>query len=320
MSNSMILVTGGAGFIGSQIVKGLNEQGRDNVIIVDDLTDGHKFINLQTLKYADYFDKDEFLELIQTNNLPYTIEAIFHEGACSATTEWNGKYMMEVNFTYSKHMYKLAQDQNCPLIYASSAATYGNSTEFTEVPANEKPINVYGYSKLLFDQYVRRQAAQFDTSHLPPQVVGLRYFNVYGPGETHKGSMASVAYHFNNQIKENDECRLFEGTDGYENGEQLRDFVYVGDIVKLNLWLLDHPEVSGIFNAGTGKCQSFNDVADAVIAFHGKGKKQYIPFPAHLKNAYQSFTEADLISLREAGYEEEFVDVATGVRLYLETL
>ena len=215
------------------------------------------------------------------------------------------------------HPLELALDQQCPLIYASSAATYGNSLTFKETPEFEQPINVYGYSKLLFDQYVRRR---WLTNETLPQIVGLRYFNVYGPGETHKGGMSSVAFHFNNQIKDSGDCRLFEGTDGYGHGEQLRDFVYVGDIVKLNLWLLDNPQVSGIYNAGTGQCQSFNDVANAVIAWHKTGAKQYIPFPDHLKNAYQSFTQADLTQLRAAGYNDTFVDVATGVRFYLDDI
>lgn len=314
----MILVTGGAGFIGSQIVKGLNALGHTDIIIVDDLTDGRKFINLCDLTYADYFDKTEFLN-VATKLLRMRLTAIFHQGACSDTTEWNGRYMMENNFSYSKAMLNLALAHSCPFYYASSAAVYGNSQDFKEVPANEKPINVYGYSKLLFDQYVRQLWADKDPTNgnLPP-IVGLRYFNVYGPGETHKGAMSSVAYHFHHQIRDSAECRLFAGTDGYKDGEQLRDFVYVGDIVKLNLWLLANPQVSGIFNAGTGKAQTFNDVADAVIQWHGNGQKTYIPFPDHLKNAYQNYTHADLSQLRSAGYTETFLNVASGVKAYLD--
>lgn len=312
----MIIVTGGAGFIGSQIVKGLNDRGVSDILVVDDLTNGRQFLNLRDLRFADYMHKSEFLKQSQNSSLSFKACAIFHQGACSTTTEWDGRYMMENNFTYSKSMLELAVRHGCPLIYASSAATYGNSTTFKEEPAFEKPINVYGYSKLLFDQWIRRQW----TTRRLPQVVGLRYFNVYGPSEDHKGSMASVALHFNSQILDTGQCRLFEGTDGYGHGEQLRDFVYVGDIVQLNLWLLDNPQISGIFNAGTGRCQSFNEVADAVIRWHGKGSKQYIPFPEHLKNAYQSYTQADLSQLRAQGYTESFMDVADGVQRYLNTL
>lgn len=317
MSEKTIVVTGGAGFIGSQIVKGLNERGLKNIIIVDNLTNGRKFINLTQLHFADYFDKIDFLELIKNDPKKFELAAIFHQGACSDTTEWDGRYMLENNFTYSKAMLELAQSHNCPLFYASSAATYGACETFKEAPMFEKPINVYGYSKLLFDQYVRRK---WLSGQPMPQIVGLRYFNVYGPGENHKGNMASVALHFNNQIRDTGFCNLFEGIHGYSNGEQLRDFVYVDDIVKLNLWLMDNPQVFGIFNAGTGKSQSFNDVANAVIAWHKTGEIHYIPFPDHLKNAYQSFTQADLTALRAAGYQAEFVDVATGVKLYLGSI
>jgi len=312
----MIIVTGGAGFIGSQIVKGLNQTGATNIVIVDNLTNGHKFRNLAELHYADYYDKQEFLNLMQQEPRAFNISAIFHQGACSATTEWDGRYMMSNNFTYSKAMLNLALTHHCPLIYASSAATHGGSNAFIATPVNEQPINVYGYSKLLFDQYVRRL---FKSNTTKPPIVGLRYFNVYGHGEYHKGNMASVAYHFNNQLQDTGECRLFEGSHGYDNGGHLRDFVAIEDIVKLNLWFLKSGK-SGIFNAGTGRCQSFNDVADAVIAWHGKGQKTYIPFPEKLKAAYQSFTQADLTALREAGYPHEFANVHQGVHQYLDIL
>ncbi|MGB5246980.1 MAG: ADP-glyceromanno-heptose 6-epimerase, partial [Woeseia sp.] len=240
---------------------------------------------------------------------------VLHQGACSTTTEWDGRYMMQNNYSYSKALLHCCLDHNVPLIYASSAAVYGGSQSFSEAPANELPLNVYGYSKLLFDQYVRRlslPAAQ--------QVVGLRYFNIYGPREQHKGSMASVAWHFNNQILDEDEVRLFEGCEGYGDGEQRRDFVYVDDICDVNLWFLEHPECSGVFNAGTGKAQSFNEIAKAVIAWHGKGRIRYIPFPEHLKGAYQSFTEADLTRLRATGCDVEFRSVAAGVKAYLDAL
>ena len=312
----MHIITGGAGFIGSNLVRLLGEKTSDDIVVVDDLRDGHKFVNIADLRVADYFDVEEFATLLETDpGYMKNVQSVLHEGACSTTTEWDGRYMMQNNFGYSKNLLHHCLDNNIPFLYASSAAVYGGAKAFVESPENELPLNVYGYSKLLFDQYVRRISLESGQ-----QVVGFRYFNVYGPREQHKGSMASVAFHFNNQIQEENEVRLFEGTDGYADGEQRRDFVFVDDICALNLWFLEHRDVSGIFNAGTGKAQSFNDVADAVIAWHGNGKKTYIPFPEHLKGAYQSYTEADLSSLRKAGCDIEFHDVASGVSSYLDKL
>ncbi len=313
----MIVVTGAFGFIGSNLVRALNKIGRTDIIAVDDLTDGVKFANLADCQIQDYYDKDEFLDHIQSDPnyfLNHQIEVIFHQGACSTTTEWNGKYMMENNFTYSKILLDYAIAHHIQFIYASSAAVYGNSKVFKESPEFEKPLNVYGYSKLLFDQYVRK---------LPKansQIVGLRYFNVYGPNEQHKGSMASVAYHLSQQLKEKSKIKLFEGCDGYKNGEQRRDFVYVEDIANINLFMMNHPHIRGIFNAGTGKSQTFNDVANAVIAHYQKGELEYIPFPEHLKGHYQSYTEADIMLLRKAGYASEFKTVEQGVKKYLSSL
>lgn len=312
----MIIVTGGAGFIGSNIVKGLNDWGYTDILIVDDLTNGHKFENIVDLQYLDYMDQDEFLEYIQSDaDFPDTIEAIFHEGACSTTTEWNGKFMMANNYDYSKDLLHYCLEREIPFIYASSAATYGNNTTFVEAVENERPINVYGYSKFLFDQYVRRILPEATS-----QIVGLKYFNVYGPREAHKGGMASVAFHLNNQLKENGVIKLFTGTDGYADGEQRRDFIYVGDVVAVNLWFLEHPEVSGIFNCGTGRSEPFNNVAKAVLDWHARGKLEYILFPEKLKGHYQSFTQADLTNLREAGYDGEFKTVAEGTKEYLDWL
>lgn len=311
----MIVVTGGAGFIGSNLVKALNEQGRTDILVVDDLTDGTKFVNITDCEIADYLDKHTFLERLECGMLPDDIEAIVHLGACSATTEWDGHFMMENNYEYSKKVFHYCIELRIPLIYASSAAVYGGNTEFAEKRENEQPLNVYGYSKFLFDQYVRRHQDLIQS-----QVVGLRYFNVYGPRETHKGSMASVAFHLNNQIKETGQVKLFEGSDGYENGGQLRDFIYVGDAVKAKLWLLQNSQVSGIFNLGTGRAQPFQDVAQAVVDWHGKGEIHYIAFPEHLKGRYQSYTQADISSLREAGYSEPFKTVEEGVREYMDIL
>jgi len=312
----MIVVTGGAGFIGSQIVAGLNKLGREDIIVVDDLTDGKKFENLVVNNIADYFDKTEFRQLIERrSSLCDSIEVVFHQGACSTTTEWNGQYMMDNNYTYSKELLHFCLEREIPFIYASSAAVYGINSKFIEEPEHESPINVYGYSKLLFDNYVRQINAKINS-----QIVGLRYFNVFGSGEAHKGNMASVIFHFNNQIKKTGTLKLFEGSHGYADGEQLRDFISVDDVIDVNLWLLKNPDVSGVFNVGTGDSNSFNNVANAVIDWHKKGDINYIPFPNSLKESYQSFTEANLVKLRSAGYAQEFTSLKNGVNSYLNIL
>ncbi|MFV2057264.1 MAG: ADP-glyceromanno-heptose 6-epimerase [Thiohalomonadales bacterium] len=313
----MIIVTGGAGFIGSNIVKGLNQRGIDDIIVVDNLKDGTKFKNIVDCNIADYLSKEEFLtRIIANQSFSKDLKAIFHEGACSATTEWDGKFMMDNNYQYSKALLHYCIDHKVQYLYASSAATYGGNSTFAIDPQFEQPLNVYGYSKLLFDQYVRRLHLTKDDC----QVVGFRYFNVYGPREQHKGSMSSVAFHVNSQIRDQGEARLFEGCDGYGDGEQRRDFVYIGDVVDVNLWFLDNPGISGVFNVGTGKSQPFNDVANAVIKFHNKGQIRYIPFPEHLRGRYQSFTEADISGLRSAGYNAEFKTVEQGVSTYMQWL
>lgn len=312
----MIIVTGGAGFIGSNLVKNLNARGIKDILVVDDLTDGTKFTNLNDVEIVDYMDKEDFLLRVQQkDHFGHEIEAIFHEGACSTTTEWDGRFMMKNNYEYSKTLLHYCLERGISFLYASSAAVYGDGKIFKEERSYEKPLNVYGYSKFLFDQYVRRFLPQASS-----QIVGFRYFNVYGPNEQHKGSMASVAFHLHQQLPKTGVVKLFEGCDGYGNGEQRRDFVYVDDVVGVNLWFLDHPNKSGIFNVGTGASQTFKDVANAVINWHGKGQLEYIPFPDHLKGRYQSFTQADISALRSAGYDKPFKTVEEGVKAYLDAI
>ncbi|HHG3076447.1 TPA: ADP-glyceromanno-heptose 6-epimerase [Vibrio parahaemolyticus] len=308
----MIIVTGGAGMIGSNIVKALNEAGINDILVVDNLKNGKKFKNLVDLDITDYMDRDDFLTQIMAGDDFGPIEAIFHEGACSSTTEWDGKYMMLNNYEYSKELLHYCLDREIPFLYASSAATYGETETFVEEREYEGALNVYGYSKQQFDNYVRRlwKDAEEHGEQLS-QITGFRYFNVYGPREDHKGSMASVAFHLNNQINAGENPKLFEGS-----GHFKRDFVYVGDVCKVNLWFLENG-VSGIFNCGTGRAESFEEVAKAVVKHHNKGEIQTIPFPDHLKGAYQEFTQADLTKLRAAGCDVEFKTVAEGVAEYL---
>ncbi|MCF8780173.1 ADP-glyceromanno-heptose 6-epimerase [Vibrio sp. IRLE0018] len=308
----MIIVTGGAGMIGSNIVKALNEIGINDILVVDNLKNGKKFKNLVDLDITDYMDRDDFLTQIMAGDNFGPIEAVFHQGACSATTEWDGKYMMLNNYEYSKELLHYCLDRGIPFLYASSAATYGETTEFKEEREYEGALNVYGYSKQQFDNYVRRlwQDAEEHGETLS-QITGFRYFNVYGPREQHKGSMASVAFHLNNQILAGENPKLFAGSEQFK-----RDFIYVGDVCKVNLWFMQNG-VSGIFNCGTGNAESFEEVAKAVIKHHGKGEIETIPFPDHLKGAYQEFTQADLTKLRAAGCDVEFKTVSEGVAEYL---
>ena len=312
----MIIVTGGAGFIGANLVAALNARGRRDVLVVDNLSNGVKFRNLADCEILDYQDKEDFLRTVTAaGELAEPVDAVFHLGACSSTTEWDGRYMMRNNYEYSKALMHYCLERRVPFIYASSASVYGGGKVFREDRELEAPLNIYGYSKFLFDQYVRRIMPSATS-----QVVGLRYFNVYGQREQHKGPMASVAYHFNSQVISNSRVKLFEGTDGYGNGEQRRDFVFVGDTCSVKLWFLDHPTRSGIFNVGTGRSQSFNDVARAVIGWHGHGEIEYIPFPEQLQGRYQSFTQADIGALRTAGYREPFKTVEQGVHEYMQWL
>ncbi len=324
------VITGAAGFIGANLVKALNARGVARIVAVDDLTHGERFVNLADCEIEDYLDKDEFLAALDRGMFNGAVTALLHQGACSDTTESNGRYMMQNNYRYSRRLLDFCVAQKTPFIYASSAAVYGDHAQFRESPECEKPLNVYGYSKHLFDQFVRRAMPQ-----LQSQVVGLRYFNVYGSREQHKGRMASVAYHFFKQYRSSGKVRLFEGSDGYANGQQQRDFVSVEDVVKVNLYFLDNPSKTGIYNCGTGVAQSFNDVAVAAVnacrkargegqltlaAMQSQGLIEYIPFPQDLKGKYQNFTQADLTALRGAGYAEQFLSVEQGVTRYCEAL
>lgn len=305
----MYIVTGGSGFIGSQIVKELNDQGITDIVVVDALgINDERYKNLCDRQIADYYDRAEFLERITTGKFTHKVTAILHQGACSDTMEPDGGYMMRNNFTFSKAVLHFALENNIPLVYASSAATYGGGTTFRESPENEKPLNVYGYSKLAFDQYVRRILPRAEST-----VVGFRYFNVYGPRETHKGRMASMVYQLFKQIRDTGKARLFQGTDGYKDGEQRRDFVFVGDVVKVNLFFAQGPVKKGIVNVGTGKSRSFNDIANSLIHLLGKGSIEYIPMPESIRGKYQNFTEADTTALYQLGYTDAFASLEEGV-------
>ena len=325
-----IVVTGAAGFIGSNLVKALNERGESDIIAVDDLTRGDKFRNLADCDIADYLDKDEFLFRIGNGDFDDEIAAVFHQGACSDTMATDGRYMLRNNYRYSVTLLDHCQDNDIPFLYASSASVYGGGIVFREERANDAPLNVYGYSKALFDRYVRRVLPERTA-----QIAGFRYFNVYGPREAHKGRMASVAYHFANQYRAEGRVRLFAGTGGYPDGEQRRDFIHVDDIVAANLDFHRHPERSGIFNLGTGTAATFNAVAVATInaCRHASGDPSrslselvadgaitYVPMPDALGGKYQSFTQADLGRLRASGYDARMLAVDEGVQRYVESL
>jgi len=327
-----IIVTGAAGFIGSNIVKGLNVRGITDIVAVDNLSNGQKFKNLADCDIAHYLDKHEFIRQVRDHIFPFSdIEAVFHEGACSDTMNHDGRYMMDNNYQYTLDLLDWCQDERIPFLYASSAAVYGKGETFREEREHEEPLNVYGYSKFLFDQVVRRRIA----AGLGAQVAGFRYFNVYGAREQHKGRMASVSFHHFHQYRERGYVELFGSYDGYGSGEQSRDFVSVEDVVNVNLFFLDHPEQSGIFNLGTGRSQSFNELAAATVnacrTAEGKEKLglaelvaqgliRYTEFPDALKGKYQSFTQADIARLRDAGYAQDFLTVEQGVERYVDWL
>jgi ADP-L-glycero-D-manno-heptose 6-epimerase len=303
-----IIVTGAAGFIGSQLIRALNARGHDDIIAVDDLTDGDKFRNLATCHISDYMDRDEFRAELRRWNLRNDVSAVFHQGACADTTESDGRFMMDANYTCSKEILHWCLERRVALVYASSASVYGLNRRCVEEPACEAPLNVYAYSKLQFDNYARRVLPEARST-----VVGLRYFNVYGPGEAHKGRMASMVWQLWKQLEATGVARLFEGSDGYGPGEQRRDFVAVADVVDVNLHFAFGDLHTGIYNVGTGHARSFNDVARALIARLGRGRIEYLPFPDSLAGKYQSFTEADVARLRAAGYSRPFATLEEGI-------
>lgn len=324
------IVTGAAGFIGSRLVAALNRAGISDILAVDNLQSADKFRNLVDCEILDYLDKRDFLERLAAGQFEGSVETVFHQGACSDTMQNDGRYMMDNNYRYSRALLDWCQDEEVPFLYASSASVYGAGRVFAEARANEGPLNVYGYSKFLFDQHVRQRLAGRSA-----QIIGLRYFNVYGPNERHKGRMASVAFHAFNQFRAEGKVKLFVGSDGYGDGEQRRDFVHVDDVVAVNLHFLEHGDVSGVFNCGTGRAQSFNDIATAVVntvrAARGEaalalpelvaqGLVEYVPFPPQLLGKYQSYTQADLAQLRAAGYAGAFQSVEQGVAAYVQDL
>lgn len=349
----MILVTGGAGFIGSNLIKRLNKKGIRNIIIVDNLENSIKHLNLNKLKFFDIIDKRDFINNIDilSGKLfvdDWKIEIIFHLGACTNTMEYNGRYMMENNYEFSKKILNFAVNNNIRFIYASSAAVYGDGSKgFKESNECESPLNIYGYSKLIFDNYVRKliefsgkfRKAKFygdleyenedfyqflkyidlDIKLLQkrklPQIVGLRYFNVYGPYEAHKNKMASVIYHFYNQIKNGNKIKLFEGSKEFK-----RDFIFVEDVIDVNMFFMDNQNISGIFNCGTGKERSFYDIALIMKKLFPNTSIEFIPFPEKLSGKYQKFTKADITLLKNAGYKDKFTSLEEGIVKYINYL
>ena len=311
----MVIVTGGAGFIGSNIVRGLNDRGINDVLVVDEFEDGRELTHVRDCTVVDYMDKREFRRLVEARQLDAGVDAILHQGACSDTMEQDAEFMMDNNFIYSKVLLEYALESGIPFVYASSAAVYGNGSHFAEASSNEAPLNIYGESKLAFDEHVRRILPSVEST-----VVGLRYFNVYGPNEAHKGRMASMVYQTLVQLKETNVVKLFQGTGGFADGEQRRDFIYVGDVVDVNLHLAFGDTTKGIFNVGTGEARSFNDIANAWISVLDSGEISYVPFPGELDGKYQSFTQADMSALRAAGYEASFTSLEEGIARYHQAL
>lgn len=313
----MIIVTGGAGFIGSSIIAALNKRHISDILVVDDLGTDSKWKNLRNLSFADYVEKDDFLNMVIDGKLNSSIEATFHLGACSDTTETNASYLIKNNYEYSKLLAQWATADNVRFIYASSAATYGDGSEgFSDNQEKIcilKPLNMYGYSKHLFDLWAYKTG-------LLKNIAGLKYFNVFGPNEYHKADMRSFVVKAFEQIKSTGKVRLFKSYQPeYADGEQLRDFIYVKDAVDMTLFFYDNPQIGGLFNIGTGKARSWNDLVQAVFVSMDKQPNiEYIDMPESIREQYQYFTEADMTSLHKAGYNKETATLEDAVEDYVQ--
>ncbi|MFW5857094.1 MAG: ADP-glyceromanno-heptose 6-epimerase [Planctomycetota bacterium] len=303
----MYIVTGAAGFIGHHVVRALNRRGIDDILAVDSLSDGAKFRNLAACRIDDYADSEAFRADLRARNLS-GVDGILHLGACADTMETDGQYMLDANFTFSKELFAFALEQGVRFVYASTAALYGPTGPSIIAPEHEQPVNLYAYSKLLFDTYVRRRIDKAAAT-----VAGLRYFNVYGPGEQHKGRMASMVTRLYTQLATTGTAKLFTGSDGYGDGEQKRDFVYVEDVAEATVSFLEGDDRWGLYNIGTGTARSFNETAELLIDRLGGGTVVYVPFPDQLRGKYQSFTEADLTTLRTDGCTTTFRPLEDGI-------
>jgi ADP-L-glycero-D-manno-heptose 6-epimerase len=316
----MIIVTGAAGFIGSNLIRKLNAEGQNNIIAVDDLKDGWKIHNLTGSKIKDFYQKDEFLSIIEKNGTLFKeASVVYHLGACSSTTEWDGEYLHYNNYRYSQKLFDFSNKNKIKFIYASSASVYGLGHHgFLEIPECEKPINAYAYSKWLFDNYLRREI------NIKTIYAGFRFFNVYGPGEFHKGKMASVVKHFYDSARDKKTISLFGASPGYAEGEHKRDFIHVDDCVDVLLWAAKNIKQSDILNLGTGQARTFNDLAKVFTNYYDDKNininLEYIPFPEHLKKAYQNFTCADISRLRKHGYLDDFMKIEQGIPKYIDML
>lgn len=313
----MIIVTGGAGFIGSAIVAALNQRGIEDILIVDELGNDEKWKNLRTLRFADYLELDDFSDTVTNSDEPWQVEAVFHMGACSDTTETDATYLVKNNYEFSKLLCNWALSINTRFIYASSAATYGDGSQGFSDDEDKiellRPLNMYGYSKQMFDLWLKRQG-------LLDQVVGLKYFNVFGPNEYHKGDMRSFVHKAFEQIRDTGKVKLFKShRPDYSDGQQQRDFIYVKDAVEMTLFFAEHPEANGIYNIGTGRARSWNDLARAVFDAMGKEVRiDYIPMPESLQPKYQYFTQADISKLRAAGCKTPITPLEEAVREYVQ--
>jgi ADP-L-glycero-D-manno-heptose 6-epimerase len=305
----MILLTGGAGFIGSNVLGHLNQKGVTDILVCDNLTNGAKHLNLNNKTFSDYIDKNDLLA--QLHNLPVP-EYVLHQGACSATTEPNGQYLMKNNYEYSKILLHYCMAKKIPFIYASSASVYGDGKKgFDDAHDGYEPLNGYGYSKIIFDRYVRRL---MNEGRISIPVTGLRYFNVYGNGEAHKGDMASVMHKFNGTLQQGRSLQLFEGSDAI-----FRDFIAVQDVVNVIEFFMGRSNTAtGIYNCGTGLQRSFQDIATVFTAHYPQAKVDYIPFPEHLKNKYQYFTLANISALQKAGYRQPFLSLEAGMAAMID--